>query len=472
MAAVPLIHRLAAFAPRRIIGLLRETNDLQTSAGRSRERHRLVILAGLTAALVRGVSILTALITIPLTLGYLGAERFGMWATLSSFNALLSFADFGVGNGVMTAVATRSGRGNAADLRRTISTAYIALCGVAALMLFALWASQPWVSWPAVFAVSSPMALREAAPAAQAFLALMALANPIGVIIRVQEGLQQQWRANLWLLAGNIAALAAVLVAIQLQAGLLWLVLALVGTPLLLQLANTIEYVWRTRPDLRPQLSSFDKGILRQLAATGFLFMILQLCAAIIFQSNNLIIAQVLGAAAVTSFAVPDRLFGIVPMILGFILSPLWPAYGEAAARGDHAWVRRTFRRSMLLTLASATALSGALLLAAPLLLRWWVGSEFHAPFALLAALALWRVVEAAGQASAMLLNGMNQLAIQVFAAVVSAAAIIGLRIWLVDSIGVAGAALGGIVVYMAFTIPLLAFAIHRLFAAPTRAVP
>ncbi len=455
------MRRLAEFTPGRILALLRERTDLSSETGRSRERHRQIALAGLTAALVRAVSVLTALITVPLTLGYLGAERFGMWATLSSFNALLSFTDFGFGNAMTTGVAGSSARADTVHLRRLVATAYFALSGVAAAMLAAVAMADRWVDWAAVFAVTSPLAEAEAAPAAAAFIALMALANPIGVIVRVQTGLQLQWRANLWLLVGNLAALLAVLGAIALHAGLVWLVLALVGSPLLFQLGNTIEFIGRKRADLRPRFADFDLAQFRRLAGSGVQFMILQLCAGIIFQSSNLIVAQVLGASEVARFAVPDRLFGFVPMILAFALSPLWPAYGEAAARGDHAWVRQTFRRSLLLTVAAASVLSGGLLLAAPLLLRWWVGPGFHAPFALLAALAAWRVVEAVGHAGAMLLNGLDRIGAQVAGATLGAITAVGLRIWFTQRFGVTGAAVGGIVAYLAINLPILALAVR-----------
>jgi hypothetical protein len=39
------------------------------------------------------------LISIPLTLNYLGVERFGVWMTLTSFTTLAAFMDFGLGKG-------------------------------------------------------------------------------------------------------------------------------------------------------------------------------------------------------------------------------------------------------------------------------------------------------------------------------------------------------------------------------------
>ena len=51
--------------------------------------------------LARIVQIGTLLVTVRLTLKYLGNERFGLWMTISSVLAMAAFADFGVGIGVL-----------------------------------------------------------------------------------------------------------------------------------------------------------------------------------------------------------------------------------------------------------------------------------------------------------------------------------------------------------------------------------
>ena len=50
--------------------------DTTTEEGRSNERHRRILLTGLAAAFSKIVSVGTVFISIPLTLHYLGAERF------------------------------------------------------------------------------------------------------------------------------------------------------------------------------------------------------------------------------------------------------------------------------------------------------------------------------------------------------------------------------------------------------------
>ena len=109
--------------------------DQSTAQGRSDERHRRVALTAAASALAKVLSVGTALISVPLTLHYLGVERFGMWMTVSSLIAMLAFADFGIANGVLSAVAEAHGRDDRAALQRIVSSGFFMLTGIAAALL-------------------------------------------------------------------------------------------------------------------------------------------------------------------------------------------------------------------------------------------------------------------------------------------------------------------------------------------------
>jgi hypothetical protein len=155
-------------------------------------------------------------------------------------------------------------------------------------------------------------------------------------------------------------------------------------------------------------------------------------------------------------------MFAIVSMLLAMLLQPLWPAYGEAVARGHHAWVRRTLIRSLLFAGGVSMVVTGALVVAGPTLLHLWVGDAVKAPLALLLGLAAWKVAEALGTTLAAYLNGIGALGLQIALAVVSGAAMLAAKIALVRAIGVAGVPWGGAVPYLLLAVfPTLLY-VHR----------
>src|SRR5690349_19553868 len=111
--------------------------DTTTPEGRSKERLRRVVLTALVSAFSQGINVLTMLISVPLTLNYLGAERYGLWITISSLILLLGFADLGVGNGLLNAIAQANGRDDRHDAESYVSSAFFVLCGVTVLLAIA-----------------------------------------------------------------------------------------------------------------------------------------------------------------------------------------------------------------------------------------------------------------------------------------------------------------------------------------------
>jgi O-antigen/teichoic acid export membrane protein len=454
----PLLHL------RQLLQLLSLTPfDTVTPEGRAKERHRRVALTGAASALAKVVTVATALFTVPLTLHYLGTERFGMWMTISSLIAMLAFADFGIANGLLSAVAEAHGRDDRRAIAHLVSSAFFMLTGIAVALLLLFAVAYPWVHWPALFNVQNTLARAEAGPALAVFVLCFAAAIPLGMVQRVQMGLQQGFAASLWACVGSLCGLAGVLLTIHLQAGLPWLVLALAGVPLLAALLNSLYFYGRAQPDLRPRWGLFSSVAARQVAASGGLFFVLQLTVAVAYTSDSLVIAHLLGASAVADYAVPEKMFGLITLALAMVLSPLWPAYGEAIARGDHAWVRRTLKRSLLMAVLLAAAASVGLLWAGPTLMRWWVGDALTAPFLLMLALAAWKVVEAGGNAVAVYLNGAHVIGLQVVVAAAVAVSALTLKFWFIPMWGVAGAVWATVVAYLLFAALPYALFLPRL---------
>jgi O-antigen/teichoic acid export membrane protein len=417
--------------------------DQSTADGRSQERHRRVALTAAASAMAKVLSVGSALISVPLTLHYLGAERFGLWMTISALIAMLAFADFGIANGVLSVVADAHGRDDRLGIQRAVASGFFLLMGVGLAVLALFAGLYFFVPWPAVFNVTSPLAAAEAGPALAVFVSCFAANIALAVVPRVQMGLQQGFVASLWQCVGSVCGLVGVLVAVRAQAGLPWLVLALAGAPLFAAMLNSLYFFLRVRPDLLPRWAAVSRETCRHVAASGALFFVLQLVVAVAYTSDSIVIAQVLGAPAVAAYAVPEKLFSLVSLSLTMVLAPLWPAYGEAMARGDAAWVRKTLRRSVLMAMAVATA---------PELLRLWVRDAVTPSLALLLAFAVWKVVEAGGGALAMFLNGARVIRLQVWCAIPTALLAIGLKLAWVPVLGAPGAVWASVVAYLLCT--------------------
>jgi O-antigen/teichoic acid export membrane protein len=400
-------------------------------------RNRRAALTGGTAVFARAVQVATSLVTVPLTIHYLGNERFGLWMTISSVLAMANFADFGIGNGVLNTVADAYGKNDFERIRAAISSGFAVLgtIGLALAGLFA--ASFLWVSWADVFRVTSAQARAEAGPALMVFAACFALNIPLDLVQRVQWGLQQGFRMNLWQVCGSLVGLAGVVTGIHMHAGLPILVAALAGAPVLATAMNSFHFFVVSRPDLMPRLRLVSRDAISYILRVGAMFFVMQLMISIAYSADNIIIARTMGAASVPSYSIPQRMFSLITLMVTMLITPLWPAYGEAIARGDMEWARRTLKRSLIAVFGATVIASTALLLVAHRLIVWWIGPGISPPFILLLGLAGWVVVECCGNTLSVFLNGAGIVRFQAIMLSIFGVACLGLKVYFIRRFGI-----------------------------------
>ena len=407
-----------------------------SAAERGRSRSRRATLTALTNLVAKLVTVGTSFATVPLTLHYLGDERFGLWMTISSLSALLAFADFGLGNGLLNAVAEASGRDDPAAIRRLVASAAAMLGTVASTLLLLLVPAVVWVDWSSTFGLTDPAAVGELRPALLVFAACFALNIAAGFIERTQLGLQMGFFNGIASAIGSLIGLVTVLLAIQLGAGLPWLIAALMGGPLLALVASGGWLFARQRSDLFPRRADVEASTMARLARLGGLFFVLQIAAALAYASDNLVGARSAGAAAVGEFAVAAKLFSAVSIVVPIFLGPLWPAYAESIARGDMAWVRRTLlRASCSAGLVAGLAAVALVLLFGPITELWLHHPAVASP-ALLWGLASWTLLHAVGMSIAMFLNGAHIVTVQAVIATVFALACLASKLYWVPRLG------------------------------------
>jgi O-antigen/teichoic acid export membrane protein len=89
----------------------------------------------LASLVIRGCSIAISLVLVPLTINYINTSRYGIWLTLSSIVAWLSFFDIGLTQGLRNKFAEAKARGDDALAQIYVSTTYALL----AIIFCAIW---------------------------------------------------------------------------------------------------------------------------------------------------------------------------------------------------------------------------------------------------------------------------------------------------------------------------------------------
>ncbi len=439
-----------------VIAMLRETGkDLQSTAmpssnpaERSAARHRRAAVTGITSGVSRAVRIGVTFITIPLTLHYLGNERFGLWMTISSVLAMAGFADFGVGNGVLNTVSSAFGKDDWDGIRGAISSGFAVLTLIGAALMILFFCVYRFVDWGDLFRATTADARAEAGPAMVVFVVCFALNIPLDVVQRTQLGLQQGFLTNIWEIFSSVLILVGIVAVVHFRLSLAALVLAFAGAPVLGTWMNAAYFFGVSRRDLLPRWHFVSRSVIDKITRLGGMFFVLQLVVAVSYSADNFIIARILGVADVTVFSIPQRMFAVITTIVTMLMMPLWPAYGEAISRGDMHWVRHTLTRTLLGVFAFTSIVSATLLVFSNKLLLWWVGPNVHPSFVLMLGLAVWAVVSNCGSTLAMFLNGAGIVKFQVVVAAIFGIGCLLTKILFTHLYGIAGVPWATIVTY------------------------
>jgi O-antigen/teichoic acid export membrane protein len=366
------LYRRSAHVHDETIGLCMSSTSEEA---RSRHRYKRATVNGLTSLLAKLIVLTTTIVSVPLTYRYLGAERYGLWMTITSCVLFLGFADFGVGNGLTAGIAAAHGRENRQEARRQVSCGFFLLALIAGLIAIGLVVCYPMIPWGKLYGVKTLGVDREAGPASAVMIFCTLLSMPVGTVLRIQLGYQEGYIGDLWNAGGNLLALAGILLATYLRCSLPILVCAVAGAPLLATTVNCLTQFFCVRPWLRPRFVLFDSKEALRLASVGCLFFVQQCFGLIYYVSDNIVISRIMGVEHVSQYAVMQRIFSI-GLVAQYFMAPLWPAIGEAMVRRDFAWARTIVRRAIGFSLVLGTICGTVILLLSRYLMRRWSGID------------------------------------------------------------------------------------------------
>jgi O-antigen/teichoic acid export membrane protein len=432
---------------------LRLARGLERASGANEQRYASVARGALTALGARGIGLILGLVTIPLTVRYLGAERYGAMMTIHSFLAWIAIADLGLGSELTNVLAAAHGRDDERAAREAIASGFWMLCAVAVVLLAVGGLAWSVVDWPRLLNVQSKLAVAEVGPAMGLAFALFCLALPLSVVDRVFISFQRGATANAWAVAANVATVLAVVLATRTQGGLVVLVAATAGTSLAVKGVNAAWLFFLHRPGLRPRWSMVRRKAGARLLARGGVFFLVQIAALVLFSSDNIIIARVLGAQWVTPYSVTWTLFGLSQVLTNATFPYLWAAHGEALARGDGEWVARTLRRSIVVGAGVAGVILVPLTVFGESIIRAWAGPDAVPSHALVYWMAAWYLINAPMQGIAAFLNATGKVEVQMWAGLSCASVNIMLSVQWGRTHGPAGVIAATVVSYLALVI-------------------
>jgi O-antigen/teichoic acid export membrane protein len=427
--------------------------ETDTPHGRSQERYRRIALTTLSGFALHGIGMITGLFSVPLVLAYLGKERFGLWSAITTVVAWAGIFNLGIANGLVNCLARAHGRDDEAEARRYLATAFFLLLGIAATLALGLAIGAWRVPWAEVFAargaVAEPVVRWSVVAALGAFIAGV----PLSVVPQIYAAYQRTYISNVYVGVGMVGGFVALVAALRAEASLPVLVLVFgIGTPMAaaLALAHALRL---SMPWLRFRVADVSAAAARALMQRSVPLFMYQVAALVINETQAIILAHRCDLGVVADYAIAMRIYLLIGALIHVGTAPFVPSFREAFERGDHAWLRASFRR--FVALRTFLAVGGALgmLLLGNLVLRLWLRrSDFVFGSAVWATFGLQMIMVARATAHTDLLSIMDRIWSLVALAFLNGIVAMSLTYLLARELGVLGVAIAS------STVPVIVF--------------
>lgn len=338
---------------------------------------------------VRGISIASSFFLVPLTIGYISSELYGVWLTLSSIMTWLTFMDIGFAQGMKNKVTEALARNEWDKARSLVSTTYFMISLIFIPLCIILEFIIPHINWSWLLNVSAVYD-KEIIRTVEVLIIFFCTSMILNVLTSVVAAFQQVALSNLFSAIGQVLSLCAIIFCVHfVKPSLLVLVFALSAMPVIVTFVASLILYHSRFNKVAPKISCIDLSKVKDLFSLGYKFFIINIQVVILYQSTNFLISNLSSPLQVTAYNIAYKYLNLAMMVCTMIFAPLWPAYTDAYTKGDFAWMKNV-RRKMYKVYGFTILACIVMVIISPFVYKIWIGGRADIPFTMTCLVALY----------------------------------------------------------------------------------
>lgn len=366
----------------------------------------------LGSLVIKFISIATSFLLVPMTLGYVSKEIYGVWLTISSILHWFTYMDVGFTLGLKNRLNESLATGDYEKGKSLVSTTYFMMVSIFIPFGIISYLCTPLVDWCSILnvATANQETIIKTIQILFVFLALQMIAN---VFVAVVAAHQKTALSNLFNVIGQVCALIIIFGMTKfIPPSLTNLAFAYSLMPIVIVFAASFIFFHTSMRRIAPSLHSINTGYIKDLFGLGMKFFIIQIQMIVLYQATNILISNIAGPESVTQYNIAYKLLNIVVMIYTIILNPLWPAFTDAYAKQDYQWMENMYKK-MTRVFGILCLMVTGICLASPILYELWIGDKVEIPLLLTIAIAIYTLIHCWNSLQVMLINGTGKVVLQ-----------------------------------------------------------
>ncbi|MDP9076353.1 MAG: hypothetical protein M3O71_02925 [Bacteroidota bacterium] len=366
---------------------------------------------------LRGLSVLCNFFIVPLALLYIDKTEYGVWLTLTSLTAWLSYMDVGLGNGLRNKLAEAIAKGDKSLAKEYVSTTYVIFSIVIVILIVIFALLNIFLNWNDILKTSiNPKILLSTVFLIVSSFCVRLILDLAGTVV---TALQKPFLRTLIDFCISFVTLIVIyLLAKSASPSFMLFSAAVALIPLVVLFVFNYLLYWKSRFSyLKPRLKYFKFDNIKSLLNVGVQFFFIQFVGIIIFSTDNILITQFFSPAHVTSFNIAYKYFTISTIAFTVIMIPYWSAFTNAYVSNDIKWINGAFKKLLGLWLIQVVGVV-LLVIAANFVYRIWVGNQIAIPISLSISLGVYSIVFNWNNIFAYFINGVSKIRLQLYSSI------------------------------------------------------
>lgn len=289
---------------------------------------------------IKCISLILGIITIRAYNHYFcnNQEIVGVWLTAVSILSWVVNFDLGLGNGLRNVLVKHISAGDTKAQKVCISSAYFLLSGLSLIIAIVFCVIIRFVNWNNILNISSDIIPNESLVFGIqiAFIGLI-LQFILKLVISILYALKQTSIGSLPIVLANalIFAFASIFSNSSPQKSFIMISLAYAISMVAPLIITTIIVFSTIMKNAKPSRRCFDKEVGKSILLLGSQFFSIQILLLIINSTNEIIITQISGTAAVVQYSMYFRVFSAIIALYSVIINPVWSSVSDSYYRQD-----------------------------------------------------------------------------------------------------------------------------------------
>lgn len=410
---------------------------------------------------IKGISIAVTFFLVPITLGYVSDELYGIWLILSSILWMLHYFDVGFTLGLKNKLTEAIAANDFERGKRLVSTTYMMLIIIFIPLGIILELITPFIPWADWFNAPDQYNA-EITSALQVMFACVCLQMIVNTLGSVLSAYQRTAVASLFPVIGNVVSLIVIVFLTKFtEPSLTKLAFAISTMPVIVLAIASVWLYSSAYKAISPTIKCVRFDLVKEIFGLGAKFFIIQIQIIVVSQAANIFISNFSNPIEVANYNVALRYLNVAIMVFNILLTPIWPAFTDAYAKRDFEWMKNIYmklKRLLLLTIGVIILM----VIVSPIVYKLWVGNKMNIPFAMTVAVSIYVITLSWNTFQTILINGFGTIKLQTYITLVGLIIYIPLALVLGKFLGAIGVVLSMATVYLLYA-PVFSIQLNKL---------